>query len=159
MSYGHCIVLPNQNRDTVQIISVQEKATLKEYKAWELHDTTRFQMGTMGLHVQQHYWPCYDASNVHDMRSQLCTQLKLKSTELLIRASLLKKHAWTYLLCHLSFNWILQFKNKFVWVNTVIQEQSSMHNSNGILNENSCSSGLSTCSTWTEYSKTQAYST
>ena len=35
MSYGHCIVLPNQNRDTVQIISVQDKATLKEYKAWE----------------------------------------------------------------------------------------------------------------------------
>ena len=35
MSYGHCIVLPNQNRDTVQIISVQDKAGLKEYKAWE----------------------------------------------------------------------------------------------------------------------------
>ena len=34
-----------------------------------------------------------DASNVYDMRSQLYTQLKLKSTELLIRASLLKKHA------------------------------------------------------------------
>ena len=34
MFYGHCIVLPNQNRDTVEIISVQEKATLKEYKAW-----------------------------------------------------------------------------------------------------------------------------
>ena len=40
-----------------------------------------------------------------------------------------------------------------------IQEQSSMHDSNGILNESSCSSGLSTCSTWTEYSKTHAYST
>ena len=35
MSYGHCIVLPNQNRDTVQIISVQDKAAAKEYKAWE----------------------------------------------------------------------------------------------------------------------------
>ena len=23
-------------------------------------------MGTTGLHVQQHYWPCYDASNVDD---------------------------------------------------------------------------------------------
>ena len=38
MSYGHCIVLPNKNRDTIQIISFQDKATLKEYKAWE---TTR----------------------------------------------------------------------------------------------------------------------
>ena len=35
MSYGHFIVLPNQNRDMVQIIPVQEKAALKEYKAWE----------------------------------------------------------------------------------------------------------------------------
>ena len=35
MSYGHCIVLQNQNRDTVEIISVQDKATLKKYKAWE----------------------------------------------------------------------------------------------------------------------------
>ena len=93
MSYGHCIVLPNQNRDTVQIISVQDKAAVKEYKAWETTDTTRFQMGTTGLHVQQHYWPRCDASNVHDMRSQLYTQLKLKSTELFIRANLLKKHA------------------------------------------------------------------
>ena len=93
MSYGHFIVLPNQNRDIVQIISVQEKATLKEYKAWELNSTTRFQMGTTGLHVQQHYWPCYDAINVHDMRIQLYTQLKLKSIELFIRANLLKKHA------------------------------------------------------------------
>ena len=41
----------------------------------------------------------------------------------------------------------------------VVKEQSSMHDSKGILNENSCSLGLSTCSTWTEYSKTQAYST
>ena len=80
MSYGHCIVLPNQNRDTVQIISVQEKATLKEYKAWELNSTTRFQMGTTGLHVQQHYCLVWYASNVHDMRSQLYTELKLKST-------------------------------------------------------------------------------
>ena len=135
------------------------KQQWKNTKRGKLHGTTRFQMGTTGLHVQQHYWLCCDASNVHDMRSQLYTQLKLKSTELLIRANLLKKHAWTYLLCHWSFDWILQFKNKFVWVNTVIQEQSSMHDSNGILNENSCSSGLSTCSTWTEYSKTQAYST
>ena len=30
MSYGHCIVLKNQNRDTVQIISVQDKAAVKE---------------------------------------------------------------------------------------------------------------------------------
>ena len=30
MSYGHCIVLPNQNRDTVQIISVQDKAAVKD---------------------------------------------------------------------------------------------------------------------------------
>ena len=73
MSYGHCIVLPNQNRDTIQIISVQEKATLKEYKAWKLIDTTRFQMGTTGLHVKQHYWLCCDANNVDDMRSQLYT--------------------------------------------------------------------------------------
>ena len=35
MSYGHFIVLPNQNRDMVQIISVQDKAAVKEYKAWE----------------------------------------------------------------------------------------------------------------------------
>ena len=48
---------------------------------------------TTGLHVQQHYWLCYDANNVHDMRSQLYTQLKLKSTELLIRANQLKKQA------------------------------------------------------------------
>ena len=68
MSYGHCIVLPNQNRDTVQIISVQDKAAVKEYKAWKLHGTTRFQMGTTGLHVQQHYWLCCDASNVHGMK-------------------------------------------------------------------------------------------
>ena len=27
MSYGHCIVLPNQNRDAVQIISVQDKSS------------------------------------------------------------------------------------------------------------------------------------
>ena len=26
-------------------------------------------MGTTGVHVQQHYWPCYDASNVHDEKS------------------------------------------------------------------------------------------
>ena len=135
------------------------KLQWKNTKCGKLHGITRFQMGTTGLHVQQHYWLCCDASNVHDMRSQLYTQLKLKSTELLIRANLLKKHAWTYLLCHWSFDWILQFKNKFVWVNTVIQEQSSMHYCNVILNENSCSSGLSTCSTWTEYIKTQEYST
>ena len=135
------------------------KQQWKNTKRGKLHGTTRFQMGTTGLHVQQHYWLCCDASNVHDMRSQLYTQLKLKSTELFIRANLLKKHAWIYLLRHWSFDWILQFKNKFVWVNTVIQEQISMHDSNGILNENSCSLGLSTCSTWTEYSKTQEYNT
>ena len=67
MSYGHCIVLPNQKRDTVQIISVQDKAVVKESKHGKLHGTTRFQMGTTGLHVQ-HYWLCYDASNVHDMK-------------------------------------------------------------------------------------------
>ena len=88
MSYGQCVVLPNQNRDTVQIISVQDKATLKEYKALE---TT--QHNTTGVHVQQHYWLCCDASNEHNMRSQLYTQLKLKSIELFIRANLLKKHA------------------------------------------------------------------
>ena len=35
MYCGHYIVLPNQNRDTVQIISVEDKAAVKEYKAWE----------------------------------------------------------------------------------------------------------------------------
>ena len=54
MSYGHCIVLPNQNRDTVQIISVQDKVALAEYKCEKLHDTRRFQMGTMGIHLQQY---------------------------------------------------------------------------------------------------------
>ena len=62
-------------------------------KRGKLNGTTRFQMGTVVLHVQQYYWPCYDASNVHDMRSQLYTQLKLKSKELFIRGNLLKKHA------------------------------------------------------------------
>ena len=52
MCYGHCIVLPNQNRDTVQIISVQDKIALKEYKCGKLHGTTRFQMGTTGIHVE-----------------------------------------------------------------------------------------------------------
>ena len=85
MSYGHCIVLPNQNRDTVQIISVQDKVAVKEYKAWETTWHNKISDG--------YIWPYYDASNVHDMRSQLYTQLKLKSTELLIRANLLKKHA------------------------------------------------------------------
>ena len=47
MSYGHGIALPNQNRDTVQIISVQEKAALKEYKAWE---TKRHNKITDGYH-------------------------------------------------------------------------------------------------------------
>ena len=135
------------------------KQQWKNTKRGKLHGTTRFQMGTTGLHVQQHYWLCCYASNVHDMRSQLYTQLKLKSTELLIIANLLKKHAWTYMLCHWSFDWILQFKNKFVWVNTVIQEQSNMHHINGILYQNSCPSGLSSCSTRTVYSKMQEYST
>ena len=85
--------MPNQNRDTVQIISVQDKAALKEYKCGKLDDTTRFQMGNTGIHVQQHYWLCSDASDVHDMRSQLYTQLKLKTIELFIRENLLKKHA------------------------------------------------------------------
>ena len=35
MCCGHYIVLPNQNGDTVQIISVQDKVAVKEYKAWE----------------------------------------------------------------------------------------------------------------------------
>ena len=86
-------MLPNQDRDTVQIISVQDKAAVKEYTHGKLHGTTRFQMGTTGQHVKQHYWLCCDTSNVHDMRSQLYTQLKLKSTELLIRENPLKKHA------------------------------------------------------------------
>ena len=47
MSYGHCIILPNQNRDTVQIISVQDKAAVKEYKAWE---TTRNNKISDGYH-------------------------------------------------------------------------------------------------------------
>ena len=47
MSYGHFIVLPNQNRDTVQIISVQEKVALKEYKAWE---TTQHNKISYGYH-------------------------------------------------------------------------------------------------------------
>ena len=68
MSYGHCIVLPNQNRDTVQIISVQDKAAVKEYKAWETTRQNKISGGTTGLHVQQHYWLCCDASNVHDMK-------------------------------------------------------------------------------------------
>ena len=68
MSYGHSIVLPNQNRDTVQIVSVQDKEALKIYKCGKLHVTTRFQIGTRGLHVQQHYWLCCDASNVHAMK-------------------------------------------------------------------------------------------
>ena len=92
MSYGHCIVLPNQNGDMVQIISVQDKAVVKEYKAWE---TTRHNKTSDGYHESTCTTTllALDASNVHDMRSQLYTQLKLKSTELLIRASLLKKHA------------------------------------------------------------------
>ena len=47
MSYGHFIVLPNQNRDTVQIILVQEKVALKEYNAWE---TTRHKKILDGYH-------------------------------------------------------------------------------------------------------------
>ena len=93
MSYGHCIVLPNKNRDTFKSYQFKTKQQGKDTKRGKLHGTTRSHMGTTGLHVQQHYWPCCDASNVHDMRSQLCTQLKLKSTELFIRANLLKKHA------------------------------------------------------------------
>ena len=119
------------------------KQQWKNTNRGKLHGTTRFQMGTTGLHVQQHYWLCCDASNVHDMRSQMYTQLKLKSTELLIRVNLLKKHAWTYLLCHWSFDWMLQFKNKFAWVNTVIQEQSSMHDSNHSLKKARLSERLS----------------
>ena len=51
MSYGHCIVLPNQNRDTVQIMPVQDKAALKEYKAWE---TTRHYKISDGYHRSTH---------------------------------------------------------------------------------------------------------
>ena len=47
MSYGHYIVLPNQNRDMVQIISVQDKGAAKEYKAWE---TTRHNNISNGYH-------------------------------------------------------------------------------------------------------------
>ena len=48
MSYGHGIALPNQNRDTVQIISVQEKAALKEYKAWEIKRHNKISDGYHG---------------------------------------------------------------------------------------------------------------
>ncbi len=48
MSYGHCIVLPNQNRDTLEIISVQDKATVKEYKAWETTWHTKISDGYDG---------------------------------------------------------------------------------------------------------------
>ena len=82
----------SRNRDTVQIISIQVKAALKEYKCGKLDGTIRFQMGNTGIHVQQHYWLYCDGSNVHDMRSQLYTQLELKSTEQFRRANLLKKH-------------------------------------------------------------------
>ena len=34
MSYGHCIVLPNQNRDIVQIIPVQDKAAQQQDFRW-----------------------------------------------------------------------------------------------------------------------------
>ena len=68
MSYGHYIVLPNQNRDRVQIISVQDKAAVEEYKAWETTRHNKISDGYTGLHVQQHYWLCCDASNVHDMK-------------------------------------------------------------------------------------------
>ena len=68
MSYGHFIVLPNQNRDTVQIILVQDKAAVKEYKAWETTRHNKISDGYTGLHAQQHYWLCCDASNVHDMK-------------------------------------------------------------------------------------------
>ena len=47
MSYGHCIVLPNQNRDTIRIISVQDKAVVKEYKARE---TARHKKISDGYH-------------------------------------------------------------------------------------------------------------
>ena len=30
-------------------------------------------MGTTGLHVQQHYWLCCDASNVYDMKVNCIT--------------------------------------------------------------------------------------
>ena len=48
MSYGHCIVLPNQKRDTGQIIAVQEKAALKEYKAWETKRHNKISNGYHG---------------------------------------------------------------------------------------------------------------
>ena len=44
------------------------KQQCKNTKHGKLHSTTRFKMGTTGLHVQQHYWLCCDASNVHDMK-------------------------------------------------------------------------------------------
>ena len=47
MSYGHCIVLTNQNRDTVQIISVQDKAEVKEYK---VRESTRHNKISDGYH-------------------------------------------------------------------------------------------------------------
>ena len=47
MSYVHFIVLANQNRAMVKIISVQDKAVVKEYKAWE---TTRHNKISDGYH-------------------------------------------------------------------------------------------------------------
>ena len=47
MCYGDCMVLTNQNRDTVPIISVQDKAAMKEYKAWE---TTQHNKISDGYH-------------------------------------------------------------------------------------------------------------
>ena len=35
-------------------------------------------MGTMGLHVQQHYWLCCDASNVHDMKVNCIHNFEIK---------------------------------------------------------------------------------
>ena len=70
----------------------KRKQHRKNTRRGKLHGTIRFQMGNTGIHVQQHYWLYCVASNAHDMRSQLYTQLKLTSTELFIRENLLKKH-------------------------------------------------------------------
>ena len=79
------------------------KQQSKNTKRGKLHGTARFQMGTTGLHVQQHYWLCCDVSNVHDMRSQLYTQLKLKSTGLFRRENLLKKQIKSVPIAPLEF--------------------------------------------------------
>ena len=126
MSYGHCIVLPNQNRDTVQIISVQDKAALKEYKCGKLHGTTRFQMGNTGIHVQQHYWLYCDAT----MWKSTVYRIEIEINRAIDKSKPVKETCVNIPAMPLEFRLDPSILNKFVWVNTVIQEQSSMHDSN-----------------------------